>query len=219
MITYDIKILDDSNFEEANAIFQDTRKVMRTRMTRDWPVSLTTENKVSVGAFFEGQLLAFVQVTTWPSLPIYNIGNLNIRKGFSHRYDFSNHSHPMIQIMNYIIREKESQGYYTWYYNRSLARPYHKLQLKGGDLLNNCEVGLDKVTNTYRYDRFIEEIVEPGSKAKYKIHEQMQGDNIYDVGFMIVKCCLKPQYRKTPNYFDENVIKECLQITQKTKNT
>ena len=219
MINYDIQVLDDSVFDEADAIFQDTKKVMRTKMIRDRPVSLTTDTKVSVGAFSNNKLVAFVQVTTWPSLPIYTVGNLNIKTGVLHRYDFSNHNHPMIQIMNHVIKEKESQGYYTWYYNRSLGRAYHKLQLKGGDLLNNCEMGFDKETNTHRYERFIEEVVEPGTVAKHKTHEQMQGNNVYDVGFIVFKCCLKPQYRSIPNYFDENVIKQCLQTTQKTNDT
>jgi hypothetical protein len=120
--------------------------------------------------------------------------------------------------MDFILDEQEKNKKYTWYYNRSLSNGYHKLQLEEKDLLRNCMYGWDETRQQYRYERFIEEVVTAGNLPYYPAHKTLQS-KIFDNDYMIVKCCLKNEYRDTPNYFDIKVIEQCLQNTQKIKST
>jgi len=218
---YDIRYLQsDEDFAEAEEIFQSHSKVMRTVYDRSNEV-ITDKNYPNikyVGCFHEQSLVASLKVMLWERLPTYQIGNMNIKKKFLQRYDFSNHQHPIIPIMDFILTEQERNHRYTWYYNRSLTSAYHKLQLEGKDLLRNCSMGWDNNKNEYRYDRYIEEIVVAGNLPSYPVHQSMQ-NKVFDTDYMMVKCCLKNEYRHTLNYFDNQVIEECLKNTQKTKST
>lgn len=221
-INYDIKKLTEQHRAEATAIFQSAKKVMRTTIDRHSKEieDYDDPNVHFVGAFHGNELIAFMKYRIWSTLPIFSVGNMNIKKGVLHMYDFSNENHPITPIMDSILKETEQQGLYTWYYNRSLTAPYHRLQLEGKDLLRKCSMGYDSTKQQYRYDRFIDEVVRAGTMSNsdaYKV--ALQGTNIYDYDFMIVKCCLKNEYRNTPNYFDDEVIAEWLKNTKKIKDT
>lgn len=213
---YTVRKLESTNdFIEANSIFKSHKKLMRSYFDRTGKQieNLDDHKNNYFGCFYEEKLVAFLRVTFWNVLPVYQVGNMNIKSGTIPLYDFKNPNHPIIPIMNYILNLSEEKNYYTWYYNRSLSPGYHKLQLEGKDLLRNCSLGYDDVKKTYRYDRFIEEIVEAGNRPKFEVHKNMQ-PYIFDKDYMIIKCCLKNEYRSLKNYFDNRVIEECLKITQ-----
>jgi hypothetical protein len=220
-MNYHIEYLTtDEHFKEAEEIYKSHRKVMRNLYDRSGAVLENTHanNVKFVGCFAEGLLVAFLKLTFWDKLPVYIVGNMNIKKSFLHRYDFTNTQHPIIPVMDFILAEQEKNKKYTWYYNRSLSNGYHKLQLEGKDLLRNCRYGWDATTQQYRYERFIEEVVTAGNLPHYPAYKSLQ-NKIFDNDYMIVKCCLKNEYRHTLNYFDNKVIEQCLQNTQKIKNT
>jgi len=204
---------------EAEKIFYSYNKVMRSEYDRsNYVMSFKNFTNVQyVGCFYEQTLVCFLKVSLGDRLPTYQIGNMNIKKKFLQRYDFSNKQHPIIPMMDFILDQQERSNRYTWYYNRSLTPAYHKLQLEGKDLLRNCMLGWDNNKNQYRYERFIEEVVLAGNLPVYTGHHAIQ-NKIFDTDYMIVKCCLKNEYRHTLNYFDNQVITECLKNTPKIKN-
>jgi len=219
-MNYEVKYLTTSEqFDEAEKIYQSHHKVMRSRYDRsnELLVDKNSHNVKYVGCYYEGSLVAFLKIVLWNKLPAYNIGNMNIKKSFLQRHDFSNHKNPIIPIMNFILAEQEASKRYTWYYNRSLANSYHKLQLEGKDLLKNCDLGWNHEKQQYRYERFIEEVVTAGNSPYHPVHKTFQ-NKIFDTDYMIVKCCLRNEYRDTPNYFDGKVIEECLKNTKRIKN-
>lgn len=220
-MNYQVRYLTtETDFAEANDIFKSHKKVMRDNFDRsnDSINSNLDPNAKFLGCYFEGVLVAFLKVTFWDKLPVYVVGNMNIKKTFLQRYDFSNHKHPIIPIMNFILAEQEANKRYTWYYNRSLEKSYHKLQFEGKDLLKNCVLGWDSNKQQYRYERFIEEVVTAGNLPVAPAHKLLQG-KVFNTDYMIVKCCLKNEYRDTPDYFDDRVIEECLKNTKKIKDT
>lgn len=220
-MTYEVTYLTTSEqFDEAEKIYQSHDKVMRSDYDRSSEplADKNVPNVKYVGCYHDGSLVAFLKVVLWDKLPVFVVGNMNIKKTFLQRYDFSNHKHPIIPIMNFILAEQEASKRYTWYYNRSLTNPYHKLQLEGKDLLKNCDLGWDHDKQQYRYERFIEEIVTAGNLPHYPVHKSFQ-NKIFDTDYMIVKCCLKNEYRDIPDYFDSKVIEECLKNTKKIKDT
>ena len=210
----------DEHFVEAENIYKSHKKVMRNIYDRsNEALENTHSNNVKfVGCFSDGLLVAFLKLTLWDKIPFYIVGNMNIRKNFLHRYDFTDNKHPIIPVMDFILAEQEKNKRYTWYYNRSLTNGYHKLQLEEKDLLRNCTYGWNETKQHYRYERFIEEVVIAGNLPLYPAYKALQS-KIFDNDYMIVKCCLKNEYRDTPNYFDNEVIEQCLQNTQKIKNT
>lgn len=215
-MTYSIRYLDsDKDFHDAKEILSSHKKSMRTIMTRN-NIELGKNDKL-LGCFIGNNLIAFLKIYIFEQLPYYRVGNMNIRQGILSRYDFSNPNHPIIPMMNFILEEQEKEKRYTWYYNRSLTKAYHKLQLEGKDLLKNCTLGYDTVKKQYRYERFIEEVIGAGDQPKYIAHKSMQ-NKVFDTDYMIVKCCLKNEYRSTPNYFDDKIIEKCLKTTYTTKS-
>lgn len=221
-MNYTIRILDPKDdFVEALDIFLSAKKVMRTpliRYSENLANDMNNPRTVYFGAFKDGELVAYMRYTAWGTLPVYSIGNMNIKSGVLQRYDFSNADHPIIPLMDTILSIAESKGWYTWYYNRSLANSYHKLQLEKKDLLYRCTLGYDATLNQYRYDRYVDEVIPAGEVAQYTVHKAILGETKFDYGYMVVKCCLKPEYRATPNYFNEETIKECMKTTPKIKN-
>lgn len=208
------------HFSEAEKIYQSHNKVMRSNYDRsnESLADTNSPNVKFVGYFIEEKLIAFLKIVIWDKLPVYVVGNMNIKKSFLQRYDFSNHMHPIIPVMDFILTEQEQNDRYTWYYNRSLTDGYHKLQLEGKDLLKNCILGWDGKKGQYRYDRFIEEVVTAGNLPVWPVHKSLQ-NKIFDNDYMIVKCCLKNEYRRTVDYFDNEIIAKCLKNTPKIKNT
>ena len=220
-VDYEIKYLTTvEQFDEAEKIYQSYDKVMRSSYDRsNEPLADKSDpNTKFIGCYYDGSLVAFLKIVVWDRLPVYVVGNMNIKKSFLQRYDFSNHKHPIIPIMNFILSEQETNKRYTWYYNRSLTNSYHKLQLEGKDLLKNCDLGWDSSKQQYRYERFIEEEVTAGNLPYHPAHKTFQ-NKIFDTGYMIVKCCLRNEYRDIPDYFDDKVIEECLKNTKKIKST
>lgn len=221
-MNYTVRYLStDQEFIEAEQIFKSHVKVMRNHYDRS-SEELADKNAPNikfVGCFIDdGSLVAFLKIVIWEKLPTYVVGNMNIKRTFLQRYDFSNHQHPIIPIMDFILNDQEKAKRYTWYYNRSLTGGYHKLQLEGKDLLKNCTLGWDDIKHQYRYERFIEEVVTAGNLPVFAAHKLLQ-NKVFGTDYMIVKCCLKNEYRDTPDYFDNRVIEECLKTTPKTKNT
>lgn len=211
-------ITTEKEIKEAKEIYTSHKKVMRTLMDRkDKDIETNDENIKLIGCFLNDILVAFLKISIFPNLPYYQIGNMNIKHGILNRYDFTNSMHPIIPIMDFILQEQEKQQRFTWFYNRSLTNAYHKLQLDGKDLLKNCLLGYDKIKQQYRYDRFVEAVIKAGGKPKHLAYQAMQ-NKVFDTDYMIVKCCLKNEYRDTPDYFDNKVIANCLKTTKQIKD-
>lgn len=219
-MNYQVRYLTtDADFSEAEQIYQSHQKVMRTVWDRSTETikDKFNSNVKFIGCYIEDVLVAFLKIVIWEKLPAYTVGNMNIKKSFLQRYDFSNHMHPIIPVMDFILKDQEQCNRYTWYYNRSLTNAYHKLQLEGKDLLRNCGFGWDNTQNQYRYDRFIEEVVTAGNTPTWPVYKSFQ-NKIFDSDYMIVKCCLKNEYRHTDDYFDNDTIEKCLKTIRKTKS-
>jgi hypothetical protein len=210
---YAVRNLTENDIEQASDIFISPKKVMRTSLIRNKDEILTDfkyPGTTYVGAFADNELVAYMKYTIWKLVPVYHVGNLNVKSGILNRYDFSSESNPLLPVMNYILTAAEELGLYTWYYNRSLSPAYHKLQYTGKDMLMNCKMGYDSEKNSYRYDRFIVDVIKAGNRSNSDAFFNMAGKKIFDTDYMVVNCCLKPEYRNLPDYFNLEVIKECI---------
>lgn len=210
---YQTRILTEGDLDQMIEIFTSPQRVMRTHISRDKKEIIDDfhyPGTTFVGTFDNEKLTSFMKYVVWQRLPVFQVGNLNIRKGTLNRYEFSAAESPIIPIIDLILHSTEELGLYTWYYNRSLSPAYHRIQLRGNDMLRNSEYGFDKEKDQYRYDRFIDEVVPAGNRSKYDVFFSMAGYKIFTEDYMVVKCCLKPEYRKTVNYFDDTEIRKCI---------
>ena len=151
-----------------------------------------------VGAYLEKELVGTLKYMKWNGLPYYSIGALYIKPGLIPRYDFSNPDNPITYITDFILNSLENQGFYNWYYVRTLGKGYAKIQREGHDLLNQTELG-------YRYRRDVEEIVPAFTEPKFQLHSKLMGHRKWARPVMIIKCSLENQFRKHGDIFKTEI--------------
>jgi len=151
---------------------------------------------IIVGAFYLGELIAFMTYKLLVSLPTCRIGNMYIKIGYKNIYHFDDETHPIPKILDYILELMENAKYYTWIYSRANIPTYEKLEQKNQDLLYCTRHGYDSEKHQYRYDRYIDEIIKPHGKSKYEAYNKLFGLGQYENEVIIFNCCLKTEYRK-----------------------
>jgi hypothetical protein len=193
------RLESDSDFLQAEEIFTSNAKILRGEVSFDSGVlfrNIKKSNHIFVGSFIEGQLIAFMTYKFYDQIPVCQVGNIYTKKGQFKRYTFSNPNNTVPRILDFILKDIEEQEYYTWYYCRATSPVYAKLEQKGEDLLRWTTHGYDQEKHQYRYTRYIEEIVPARTASKFLLHTKMFALSLWESEVMVVKCCLKPEYRK-----------------------
>lgn len=149
-----------------------------------------------VGAYLNGELVATLKYHYWNNFPYYSIGALYTKSGLVNLYDFSNTTNPIPYITDFILKKLESEGYYTWYYVRTLGKAYARIQQNNHDLLSCTTLG-------YRYRRDIEEVILPNQTSKFKIHNNLMLNKTWSRPMVVVRCSLDNQYRPNGDIFDK----------------
>lgn len=184
-MTYDIRpIVTDEDMRKVDIMWRAHSRLMRTPVTD--PAEL--QGGQIVGAFDGEKLVGTLRHFDWPGLPYYSIGSLYIRLGALQRYDFSNPANPIPPILDFILAQKESEGFYTWFYTRAISGGYYKLQRDGTDLLSHTKLGC-------RYDRYVNEIVKAGQRAQHDYHDMMLARRTWGTNIMVVQCLLRNSER------------------------
>jgi hypothetical protein len=204
---YDIQRLEPSDYGQYKDLWTSVKKVMRTPVERsesDFYTELSNTVKYGElwGAFDRGELLAVAKLFRWKKLPYYNITGWLMKRTVMYRYDFADGKNPLMHVTDRVIANMESQRFYTWYYARAISPGYRRLVNKNSDVLKVSPLGWDKEKQQYRYDRFIEEIVSPGTLPRCDAYSEMIDNRIYKVNVMIVKCSLKSEYRPWGNVLE-----------------
>ena len=148
-----------------------------------------------VGAYLNGELVATLKYHYWNNFPYYSIGALYTKSGLVNLYDFSNSTNPIPYITDFILKKLESEGYYTWYYVRTLGKAYARIQQNNHDLLSCTTLG-------HRYRRDIEEVILPNQTSKFKIHNNLMLNKTWSRPMVIVRCSLENQYRPNGDIFN-----------------
>jgi hypothetical protein len=161
-----------------------------------------------VGAFLNNELVATLKYHYWDNFPYYSIGALYTKSGLVNLYDFSNPNNPIPYIADFILDKLESEGYYTWYYVRTLGKAYARIQQNNHDLLSCTKLG-------HRYRRDIEEVILPNEISKFKIHNNLILNKQWTRPMVVVRCSLDNQYRPNGDIFNNefNFLKNAKEIT------
>jgi hypothetical protein len=198
-MNFDIRKLESTNdLLQAEEIFVSHDKVMRGKVSVEKDVffrSLINAGHTLVGAFKDEELYAFMTYKLFTQLPICQVGNIYTKKGKFTSYKFSNRSNPIPKILDFILTDIESKKYYTWYYCRANLDIYKKLEDDGEGLLRWSEKSFDNSTNSYRYERYIEEIIPVKKSSQFLLHTKMFALGLWEKETIIFKCCLKNEYR------------------------
>lgn len=178
-------IVTDADMKQVREMWKKHSRLMRTYVEE--PASFT--GGTIVGAFdANDELAGTLRHYSWGGTPFYSIGSLYIRPGLLERYDFSLPDNPIPPILDSIIELKEEQQFYSWYYTRAMGPGYAKLQESGKDLLSWTKLGK-------RYERFVNEIVRPGTRSKIPAHDSLLTERIWSKPIMVVHCVLRNEFR------------------------
>ena len=196
----EIKVIDNNELDKAREIFLSHHKILRGKISFDNNVlfnNIVKSGHTFVGSYdLDGELLAFMTYKFYTQIPVCQVGNIYTRKGAFKSYKFSDPNNTVPLILNYILGQIESNEYYTWYYCRSNSRVYKKLTDDGEDLLRWTPLGYDSQKQQYRYTRYIEEVIPPRTSSKFLLHTKMFALGLWEKEITVIKCCLKPEYRK-----------------------
>lgn len=151
-----------------------------------------------VGAYDGSTLVGTLKFSIWGDLPYYSIGGLYIKTGLIKFYRFKDPLNPITYITDFILRDMEAKGYLNWYYTRVLKKGYARIQADGNDLLTCTTLG-------HRYRRDIEEIIMPGEKSKFMVHNALILNRTWLKPIMVIKCCLDNQYREHGDIFNNEL--------------
>jgi hypothetical protein len=192
-------ISSKKDIDQAVELYLDHTKALGTQVDRseddfkNWSQPGSKETLV-YGCFQDETLTGMMRCSTWAAVPIYNINGLFTKKSMFRTYRYTE-NHPFPYIQNHIMSIMEAQGYYTWYHHRAIRPAYDRLVNAKEDLLRLCELGWDSTKEQYRYNRYTEAIIPAETLPKFKTFQHMLGKNLWKKDIMIVKCCLKQEYR------------------------
>lgn len=198
-------IKTDEDITKATALYLEHKRVLGSRVSRTendftrWFQSNVEEVSV-YGCFQDNLLTGMMRCSLWTDLPIYNINGLFTKRSMFKTYRYGE-NHPFPYIQNHIMMEMENRGYFTWYHHRAIRPAYDRLVEDKEDLLRLCEMGWDSVKDQYRYNRYTEAVVPSGTLPESDTYQRMLGKQSWNKDIMIVKCCLKQEYRVDGNIF------------------
>jgi hypothetical protein len=141
-----------------------------------------------VGAFLDNELVAILGYCKWKPIPNYFINSIMFKQNFfdSKVLDERN---PLPLLLNYALTIFEDSKCYDWFMSRPVL---YGTRL---DILENCEKGYDSITDQSRYDWYIDEKIETGSRSKYPAFDTINFSRDAVVDLNIFRFSLKPQYR------------------------
>lgn len=193
---YNIKIIStEKEKQDVIQLWSSSNRLMRDYIDAT-VFKESLHNGYTVGAYNNDELCGVVRYIIWNNIPYYSIGMLFIKKNLIPLYKFNNPNNPITYIIDYILKNMEERKFFNWYYVRAISKGYAKIQESREDLLTNTELGP-------RYRRDVEEIVMPGDRSKFLVHDNLLLNKTWTRPMMIVKCCLENKYRPNGLMFQE----------------
>lgn len=190
-----IKFLEEHEKELIINLVSETSSLMRDKNYNIGAYKpVFNENMVYCGAFDDNDvLIAVVQARRWQRLPCYSITKYYSKPGYMTLFSWKNN--PAVPITEMIIDLMEKEGRFTWYYVRSIEDWPEKLRIKGNDFFSVSD-------KCKKYTRYIEEIIKKNTSSVYEGHSS--GRPEWKLDLIMVKCCLKNQFRPFEYKFEED---------------
>jgi hypothetical protein len=148
-------------------------------------------NSVIFGYFVDDKLLSFLTSTPWKSLPYYTISNFFVLKGSLKYFTLKNSG--VIDLLNHVVNDMESKGYYTFYYVR--AEDHWPIKNK-----KRKNLGFSSLWIKYKdYVVTAEEVVESGKQSQFKTHDMLLGNTVSELKRVVIRYTL-PHDKRTQGY-------------------
>jgi hypothetical protein len=187
------KELTESDYDQLRELVKIAPGVLRDKEFQ--PDASISERSGHMGAFTrDNVLVSSLSYFRFPSLPYYLVGQYVQKPGFMIRFSWKNN--PAIKMMDMILDKMEAEERFTWYYTRSIMRWPAHMRKKGNDFFSNSP-------RCQRYNRFLEEIIPAGQPTKFELHKKMIPSNVWKYDVIVVKCCLKNDFRPWKYVFEE----------------
>jgi len=150
------------------------------------------ENKF-VGAFDGDKLVASMRYYVSETSPNYFINSQFVDESLFSKFIIKK-DHPIVPVMNFIIDKMEKEKRYTWYKVEQITGNTMFIK-KNSNPLIHCDRGWDSEANTNRYDQYVDEIIEPGSRSKNSAFDSLVYNRRWEHGLRVIQYCLKTEYR------------------------
>jgi hypothetical protein len=150
------------------------------------------ENKF-VGAFDGDRLVASMRYYVSETSPSYFINAQFVDESMYSKFIIKQ-DHPSVPVINFIIEQMEKEKRYTWYKSETIAGNAMFIK-KNSDPLIYCDMGKDLETGAARYDKYVDEIIEPGSRSQNSAFDSLVYNRQWEYGLRVIQHCLKPEYR------------------------
>lgn len=155
------------------------------------------------GAFTsDDELVGTLRSVNWmepTGLPFHSMGGFYLKTGLVKQLNFSSEVNPTGKLLDMLLEYQESRNIYNWYYVRPIAAAYAKIRADGNELLAHSELGK-------RYRRDVEEVVLPGQRSKFRMHNLLLLNKTWTRPMMVIKCCLENKYRLDGDLFEKEDI-------------
>jgi len=196
---YNIKFAEtDDEFNKVAELWASKTTLMRH--TIDTPPDQDVRRGKIAAAFSEdGELVGTLRSIAWTEnlgLPFYSIGGFYLKTGLVTQLNFANQANPTGAMLDLLLAHEESKGLYNWYYIRPLGKAYSKIREDGNELLAHSKLGV-------RYRRDVEEVVLPGQRSNFRMHNNLLLNRTWQKPMMIIKCCLENKYRVEGDLFEK----------------
>jgi hypothetical protein len=155
--------------------------------------------KIAAALTAEGEVVGTLRSISWIEnigLPFYSIGGFYLKTGLVKQLNFSSQSNPTGAMLDLLLAHEESRGFYNWYYIRPLGKAYSKIREDGNELLAHSKLGV-------RYRRDVEEVVLPGQRSNFRMHNNLLLNRTWQRPMMIIKCSLENKYRVEGDLFEK----------------
>jgi hypothetical protein len=188
-----IRFLENDELHLVKQLAEETKSLMRQKNYDQFGI---LENTIYCGTFNkDNELIASIAAIRWKMLPYYTITQYYAKPGVKSVFSWKNN--PAVKMTDTIIDLMEKENRFTWYYSRSIEKWPRKLRIKGNDFFSVSE----KCKN---YTRHIEEIVSKNTLSEYEGHGRQLPKVAWPYDIIVVKCCLKNQFRPFEYKFEED---------------
>lgn len=195
MKEYEVRQLTENDADELEALVNSHKKLQRVFFDMQ---ELKVREKVTqyYGAWEDGELVACLRCIRMTHHASTYIGPWLVKQGVNNTFSWQPERSPARVLVAKVCADMEAEGRYTFWYNRSLEKWPEKFRHLGRDFMNATGV-------TERYTRYVEEILEPGTRSKYHLHDAFLMHREWPIRIMIAKFCLKSEFRNVGYELEE----------------
>ena len=184
---YELRNIEtEEDFKKVKLLWTVHARLMRTNV----PIRDDLNVGTIVGAFRGDDLVSTIRHHKSDGHAWYSMDSIYVKPGeLSYYASLNGIENPIVPLVDYVIKEYESQDMFTWYYVRAISPGYTKIHKSGHSFLSSSKLGS-------RYEKFLMEVVKANTRSKFATHDALLGKRVFEKDVIVVMQCLKNEHRQ-----------------------